>query len=111
MAAFTTWFAGVAPACRVPAPNLVEIVVWYAALAAIVVRGRRATRFVVVCALILAASGAWRIAARAWSRTVTATFLDVGQGDACVVELPQGNVMVVDGGGSFDPAFDPGRPA
>jgi len=61
------------------------------------------------CVLILVASAGWRLFARATSHTVTATFLDVGQGDACVVELPHGRVMVVDGGGSFDPGFDPGR--
>jgi competence protein ComEC len=109
MALFTVWFAQVAPSWRVPAPNLVEIVAWYAALAAIVAQGRRAARLVAACVLILAASAGWRAFARATSHTVTATFLDVGQGDACVVELPHGRVMVVDGGGSFDPGFDPGR--
>jgi len=109
MGAFTVAFARIAPAWRVPAPNLVEIVAWYVALIAIAARGRRARRIVVVCVLVLAASATWRVCARAWSQTVTATFLDVGQGDACVVELPHGRVLVVDGGGSFDPKFDPGR--
>jgi competence protein ComEC len=35
------------------------------------------------------------------------TFLSVGQGDAAVVELPRGRVVVVDGGG-LPGAFDPG---
>ncbi len=109
MALFTVWFARVVPAWRVPAPNLVEIVAWYAALVAIAVRGRRAWLLVVACALVVAASAGWRVWSRAHSQTVTATFLDVGQGDACVVELPHGHVLVVDGGGSFDPRFDPGR--
>ena len=109
MAVFTVWFARVAPAWHVPAPNLVEIVAWYVALIAIAARGRRALRVVVACALVLAASAGWRAGSRAASQTVTATFLDVGQGDACVVELPHGRVMVVDGGGSFDPRFDPGQ--
>jgi competence protein ComEC len=109
MAIFTTWFARVAPAWHVPAPNLVEIVAWYAALLAIVVHGRRAWRAVGACALVVAASAGGRAYLRATSRTLTATFLDVGQGDACVLELPRGHVVVVDGGGSFDPRFDPGR--
>jgi competence protein ComEC len=99
----------VAPAWRVPAPNLVEIIAWYVALIAIAARGRRALRVVVACGLVLVASAAWRGWSRAHSETLTATFLDVGQGDACVVELPHGRVMVVDGGGSFDPKFDPGQ--
>ena len=109
MAVFTVWFARVAPAWRVPAPNLVEIVTWYVALVAIAARGSRALRIVAVCALVLGASAAWRAWSRAHGETLTATFLDVGQGDACVVELPHGRVLVVDGGGSFDPRFDPGR--
>ena len=36
------------------------------------------------------------------------TFLDVGQGDAAVVEAPGGAVMLVDGGGSREGQFDPG---
>jgi competence protein ComEC len=109
MGAFTVWFARVAPAWRVPAPNLVEIVTWYVALIAIAASGRRAWRIALACALVLAASAGWRAWSRAHSETLTATFLDVGQGDACVVELPHGRVLVVDGGGSFDPKFDPGQ--
>jgi competence protein ComEC len=109
MALFTVWFARVAPAWRVPAPNLVEIVAWYVALVAIAARGRRGLRIVVACALVLGASAAWRTSSRAYGQTLTATFLDVGQGDACVLELPHGRVVVIDGGGSFDPKFDPGQ--
>jgi competence protein ComEC len=58
---------------------------------------------------VFAASVVTREVRRATSQTLRATFLDVGQGDACVVELPHGRVMVVDGGGTFDPSFDPGR--
>jgi len=109
MGAFVVWFARVAPAWRLPAPNLVEIVAWYVGLIAIAASGRRAVRVVVVCVIVLVASAAWRAWLRAHSQTLTATFLDVGQGDACVVELPHGRVIVVDGGGSFDPKFDPGQ--
>jgi competence protein ComEC len=109
MARFVVWFASVAPAWRVRAPTTVEIVVWYLALIAIAVLGWRARRIVVVSVILFASSVGWRAWARATSQSVTATFLDVGQGDACVVELPRGRVMVVDGGGSFDPRFDPGQ--
>jgi competence protein ComEC len=109
MAWFTIGFAGVAPAWRVAQPTWSEIAIWYVGLGAIVASGRRGWRVVTVCALLVAVSMGGRKLARLTSHTVTATFLDVGQGDACVVELPRGRVLVVDGGGSFDPGFDPGK--
>jgi competence protein ComEC len=40
--------------------------------------------------------------------TLRATFLDVGQGDSAVVELPDGQVVLIDGGAAYD-RFDMGR--
>ncbi|MDT8334702.1 MAG: DNA internalization-related competence protein ComEC/Rec2 [Desulfurivibrionaceae bacterium] len=37
------------------------------------------------------------------------SFLDVGQGSATLLELPAGSKVLVDGGGSFSPSFDPGE--
>lgn len=37
------------------------------------------------------------------------TFLDVGQGDSIVVELPGKKLMVIDGGGFINSSFDPGE--
>jgi competence protein ComEC len=109
MAGFVRWFAAWAPSWHVAAPSFVEIVAWYAGLLALASGTQRGRRLAAVCALVVAASlGAHALATRL-STTATATFLDVGQGDACVIELPHGRVAVVDGGGSFDPEFDPGR--
>jgi competence protein ComEC len=47
----------------------------------------------------------WR---RRSSDEVRVTFLDVGQGDAAVVEGPRGFAAVIDGGGAYDDSFDPG---
>ncbi len=38
-----------------------------------------------------------------------ATFLDVGHGSSTLIEFPQGQKMLVDGGGSFNPEFDLGE--
>lgn len=37
------------------------------------------------------------------------SFLPVGQGDAAVVEIPGGKVMVIDGGGNHDNHYNPGE--
>jgi competence protein ComEC len=41
-------------------------------------------------------------------QTLRVTFLDVGQGDSAVVELPDGQVVLIDGGAAYD-RFDMGR--
>ncbi len=109
MAGFVRWFAGWAPSWHVPAPSLVEVLAWYAGLLAIALGMTRARRFVLLCALVVAASLGLRAGLQRASTQLVATFLDVGQGDACVLQLPHGRVVVIDGGGSFDPAFDPGE--
>jgi competence protein ComEC len=60
---------------------------------------------------MLAVAGAslvGREIARRTSRELRVTFLDVGQGDAAVVEAPGGRVALIDGGGTVDGSFDPG---
>jgi competence protein ComEC len=42
-------------------------------------------------------------------RPLTLTFLDVGHGNAILVEFPHGENLLVDGGGSPNPAFDLGE--
>jgi competence protein ComEC len=46
--------------------------------------------------------------ARRHSRDLRVTFLDIGQGDAAVIEAPGGRVMLIDGGGVRDGLFDTG---
>jgi competence protein ComEC len=42
------------------------------------------------------------------ARDLTVTFLDIGQGDAAVIEAPGPAVMLIDGGGVRDGSFDTG---
>jgi competence protein ComEC len=69
-------------------------------------------RRALVVGLLAALVGAGSLFARDWARrhatAARITFLDVGQGDAAVVEAPGGDVAVIDGGGAFDDGFDPG---
>jgi len=86
-------------AVDVPIPTLAELAIAYAALGALVWWRRPAARWVLVVALAAAAiDGGWWLRQRhggVWR----VTFLDVGQGDAAVAELPDGGVLVVDAGG------------
>ena len=69
---------------------------------------RRAAAGALAAALLAIGSLAVRDFARRHARDLTVTFLDVGQGDAAVVEAPGARVMLIDGGGVRDGSFDPG---
>ncbi|HSS40388.1 MAG TPA: DNA internalization-related competence protein ComEC/Rec2, partial [Polyangia bacterium] len=96
--------------CR--APDAIETACATAAgLLALLAMGRRRRALAVValgCGLVAAGSLAVRDVARRHRDTLVVTFLDVGQGDAAVVEAPGGATMLVDGGGSRDGTFDTG---
>jgi competence protein ComEC len=109
-------FRGHAPLVTCRTPDGLETAALTAAgllaLWAVAARGR-ARKLALAGAVVAAAAGAAsllaRDLARRHARDARVTFLDVGQGDAAVVEAPGGAVMVVDGGGAFDGAFDPGE--
>ena len=99
--------------CRTP--NLLETAALTAAgCLALVAAGRaRRARYLLACAaigavLVAVGSLALRERARRHARDLTVTFLDIGQGDAAVVEAPGPAVMLIDGGGVRDGSFDPG---
>ncbi len=98
--------AGWTPSLRVPPPGRLELVACaglYAAWA-LVATGRVSARIAlagaVAATLVLTGSWAWRAHARVADDTLRITFLDVGQGDAAVIELPGGEVWIVDAGGA-----------
>jgi competence protein ComEC len=108
---FRAW----APLVTCRAPNWPETAALTAAggfaLLAFAGRGRR-RRLLWALALVATAAGAGSLVIRDLQRrraaALTITFLDVGQGDAAVVEAPGGAVMLIDGGGARDGQFDPG---
>jgi competence protein ComEC len=90
---------------RVATPSLLPAVVALGGLVALV-RGRRG-------ALLLWGAGTLCLVAGWGPRTLDGrlqvTFLDVGQGDAIVVQTPSGRTWMVDTGGTFDARFDVGE--
>jgi competence protein ComEC len=109
-AVFRAW----APVIPVPSLDGVEALAGLVAamLALWALRGSSRVRPVALVAALAATIGAAHAGVRAVRRrldpNVRVTFLDVGQGDAALVEGPGGFVGLIDGGGSLDGAFDPG---
>ena len=109
------WLASVpAAAVSTPMPNLFEVALCYGWLGVLWRRlhgpaGDRRQRVLatVLVAVTVADAGFW-VWERRFNPHLRVSFLSVGQGDAAVVELPRGGVLVVDGGG-FPGDFDPGE--
>jgi competence protein ComEC len=97
-------------AVRVVTPTALELGVVYALLACVVgwrrAWARRLAAMVAVVAIVDA--GYW-LRERYARPSLRVTFLDVGQGDATVVEFPGSAVLLVDGGGFPRTDFDPGQ--
>ncbi len=91
----------------VPPPSAWQLVVGCVAMAALVLpRGRGSVLAACAAALLLTETGERR--AGGPSGRLRATFLDVGQGDSAVVDLPDGEAFVIDGGGLVGSPVDPG---
>lgn len=106
------WAAAAVPSAMVhlPAPGWAAIATWYAALLLLPhasarpwARGAAASLLALAVAL-----SAWP-----WLRPgdgrLRVAFLDVGQGDAVVIDLPEGERMLVDGGTGGAGRFDAGE--
>jgi competence protein ComEC len=102
-------------ALHVVTPTLLELLLLYGLLACFFLQ--HATRnthpamhylLPVLGTLLLIDGVAWTYH-RYFHRDLRVTFLDVGQGDAAVVELPGSQVMVIDGGGFASEDFDAGE--
>jgi len=108
VAAVTAFAALPGASVGVPMPTPVELVLLYLLLSGLLCRGvARRTVMVLAIAGLLADVAAWRAHALG-PRSLRVTFLDVGQGDAAVVELPGGHTLVVDAGGFPAGEFDTG---
>src|SRR5262249_47076475 len=97
-------------ALAVPRPSAVELVLVYALLVAAVVLpwGRTGSRLALAAPLALLVDAGFWVRERWAPGVLRVAFLDVGQGDAAVAELPDGRVLVVDAGGFAGSGFDTG---
>jgi competence protein ComEC len=92
---------------RLAPPPLWVMAVYYASLIAVVWG-----HFLRLAATALIAAGVWIVATPtlpSWSEPpLRVTFLDVGQGDAAIVQCPDGRTLSVDAGGLASTTFDLG---
>ncbi len=95
---------------HVAAPSLTTMVLFYGCLnGALWLKEKRILRGIAIgCVAVILAWWVW--SPRLWldGDRFRVTFLDVGQGDSAVVELPDGQVIVIDGGATYE-RFDMGR--
>jgi competence protein ComEC len=90
---------------RLPTPPAWSVAVFVAGLLLLMARrGPRGPILAGIGALSMVAAGGPRGDGR-----LHVTLIDVGQGDAILVQSPSGRAMVVDAGGTFDGGFDVGE--
>jgi competence protein ComEC len=100
-------FAVPALTTDIPQPTSWQLVVLAVGLAAFVLGVRaRETAAATAALLLILELGARR--AGVPHGVLRATFLDVGQGDAAIVDLPDGEALIVDGGGLVGSPIDVG---
>jgi competence protein ComEC len=92
---------------RVAPPPLPVVAVYYIGLISIA-----SGRFIRASTVAFAAAAMWVVCAPLFptrsDSPLRVTFLDVGQGDAAIVQFPDGRTLAVDTGGSASLAFDIG---
>ena len=96
---------------RVVTPTIPELLLIYGILvvAANLKRWKRSLHALILLAVVYGGIQIHGYVSIHRSEELKVTFLDVGQGDAAVIQLPRGKVMVIDGGGTPDGSFDPGE--
>jgi len=96
---------------RVAAPAWWETLLWYGLLAGLpwCVRTKRLRRWAGIAALYVLCEVLLVCAGTQGRGVLQVTYFDVGHGDAALIRFPAGSVMLIDGGGSRNEAFDTGK--
>ncbi len=94
-----------------PTPNVFEIAAFYMLLVVVLVSSRNRTTPILAMAVLggLVLSPVYTVISKRTNHSTVITFLDVGQGNASVVELPGGRTILIDGGGPRTPHFNIGE--
>jgi competence protein ComEC len=106
------WFASLPFAhISVPAPDLWEIGALYLLIASLLwlKKSHRAATAVALSASMLLADVAYWSRERWARRELRVTYLNVGQGDAVVIEFPGAKTLLIDAGGTATGEFDTGE--
>jgi competence protein ComEC len=106
------WFAAVPFAhVAVPAPNLWEVGTLYLLIGSLLwlKKSRYAVIAVVFSSSLLMADIAYWCRERWARKELRVTYLNVGQGDAVVVEFPGAKTLLIDAGGTATGEFDTGE--
>ena len=92
-------------------PNLLEIVLLYSIVgfATFSFRYRWAKWGFLISGLFFAVDAGYWVARTQFNRQLRITYIDVGQGNATLIEFPGRKRMLIDGGGFSGSDFDVGR--
>ena len=95
----------------VSTPTFFEIILFYLLLSlAVHLRKGKRIRYIFVglCVVLILDLAFWNLK-DLFQKDLRLTFIDVGHGDAILIEFPEGKRMLIDGGGLYEDRFDIGK--